>query len=42
MEMTAAFAFTPTQIEPTMTGQQPAARARQREHDPPEHIVLRV
>ena len=42
LDMAAPVAFTLTRIDPTTTGQQPAARPERHEHDPPERIVLRI
>ena len=38
----AAFVWTLAPIDSSMTGELPADPQRQHEHDPPEHIVLRI
>jgi hypothetical protein len=40
--LTAAFVWTLAHLDSAMTGQLRAARLSQHEHDPPEHIVLRI
>jgi hypothetical protein len=42
MDLPTAFVWTLAPIDSTMTGQQPACRPSPREHDPPEHTVLRI
>jgi len=42
LDLPAAFVWTLAHVDSTMTSQQPAGRPSLREHDPPEHTVLRI
>jgi hypothetical protein len=42
VDMTAVFVWTLADVDSTITGPRPADRPRQHEHDPPDHVVLRI